>query len=454
MTEARPVERVAVIGAGLTGCLLAARLADRGVAVDLFERRRDPRDGEPYEGRSINLALSTRGLDALDRLGIGDELRASAVPVRGRMIHHRGGETSFQPYSTNPANHLWSVNRDRLNLVVLEAATRHSGVTVHFGHRLDDVAMPTRPDQPVELTLTREGPASAPRQMRVDALFGADGAYSAVRARMQHLRNYDYAQDHLEHGYKELHIPVGDDARPRLRTDALHIWPRGDHMMIALANPDGSFTCTLFWPYHGEIGFESIDTAEEVERVFAATFADAVPHMPTLVDDYLANPVGSLVTVRCEPWNHHRVLILGDAAHAVVPFYGQGANAALEDVTILCDELDVTPDDWNDALARFAARRRPDTDALAQLALDNFVEMRDHVGSRWFLAIRAAERRLHRWWPHRVVPLYEAVTFSRLPYAEAVSRSERQDRLLGRLVLLAVAVVALAVVAVVALVVT
>ncbi len=446
MTGHRPVERVAVIGAGLTGCLLAARLADFGVAVDLFERRPDPRDGEPYEGRSINLALSTRGLDALDRLGIGDELRSNAVPVRGRMIHHERGDTSFQPYSTNPSNHLWSVNRDRLNLVVLEAALRRPEVAVHFEHRLDDLGLPSNPDQPIELTLTVEESKPIARQLRVDAVFGTDGAYSAVRARMQRLRNYDYAQDHLEHGYKELHIPAvtsGD----RLRVDALHIWPRGDHMMIALANPDGSFTCTLFWPYLGHIGFESIDTAEEVERVFATVFADAVPHMPTLVADYLANPVGSLVTVHCEPWNHHRVVILGDAAHAVVPFYGQGANAALEDVTILCEEIDASPDDWNGALARFASTRRPDTDALAQLALDNFVEMRDHVGSRWFLAVKTAERWLHRWWPDRVVPLYEMVTFSRLPYSQAVERSERQDRLLARIVLVAAAAVALVVIA-------
>lgn len=429
--------RIAVAGAGLTGCLLAARLADRGHRVDVFERRPDPRRVDVGGGRSINLALSTRGLDALDRIGLAEELRAVGVAVRGRMMHDRDGHLTFQPYSGDPANVLWSVNRDRLNQVVLEAADARHDVHLHFDRRLVDVEVPAA-DEPIELVLAATD--GHEHRQRVEALLGADGASSAVRGRLQRLRQFDYEQDYLEHGYKELTIPAGPGGDHQLDPHALHIWPRGEHMMIALANPDGSFTCTLFWPFAGDIGFESVDTATDVIDVFERVFPDAVPLMPDLAEQYLANPTSSLVTVSCHPWNHGSILLVGDAAHAVVPFYGQGANAALEDVTVLLDELDREPGDWAAAFARFAAIRKPDTDALAELALDNFVEMRARVRSRRFLARRALERRLHRRFPDRIVTLYELVTFTRTPYAEALARARRQDRLVGRLAVAAIAV--------------
>jgi kynurenine 3-monooxygenase len=275
-------------------------------------------------------------------------------------------------------------------------------------------------------------------------VIGADGAYSAVRGRLQRTDRFRYEQDYLEHGYKELTIPAAPDGAPRIATDALHIWPRGGHMMIALANPDASFTCTLFWPFGGPSGFEVIDTAPEVQDVFARDFADALGLIPDLAEQYLRNPTGSLVTIRCAPWNHGgRALLIGDAAHAVVPFYGQGANAALEDVSILLDALEATDDDWAAAFASFAEQRKPDADALAELALDNFVEMRDKVASRRFRLVTRLRQYAERLFPRRYVPLYEMVTFSRTPYAAAVARAERQDRLVVRGALALVGVVAL-----------
>ena len=283
----------------------------------------------------------------------------------------------------------------------------------------------------------QEGAAHAYR--RVDGIFGCDGAYSAVRSRLQRTGRFSYEQEYLEHGYKELTIPSGAGGGPRLDPHALHIWPRGAHMMIALPNLDGSFTCTLFWPYAGAGGFETIDTRDEVLDTFRRQFPDAVPVMPDLVDEYLANPVGSLVTIRCAPWyRDDRALLVGDAAHAVVPFYGQGANAALEDCLLVMDEIDRHDADWAAAFRSFAERRKPDTDALADLALDNFIEMRDHVASRWFLAHSALERAVHRRLPSLLVPLYTMVTFSRLPYGEAVRRARRQ-RIVLRIVLIALA---------------
>lgn len=419
---------VAVVGAGLTGTLLAVRLARRGHTVTLYERRGDPRRSTVHEGRSINLAMSTRGLDALARAGLADDVRSHGVPMRGRMIHERDGDLAFQRYSNDPTHHLLSVDRDALNATLLDAAEREPGVTVRFDHKLVDLAL--RDDT---ATFEHEG-------ARVDVthpvVIGADGAWSAVRARLQRTDRFGYEQDYLEHGYKELTIPAGPDGRPRLATDALHIWPRGGHMMIALPNPDHSFTCTLFWPFGGPAGFETIDTAAEVTDVFARDFADALDLLPDLSEQYLRNPTSSLVTIRCAPWNHGgRALLLGDAAHAVVPFYGQGANAALEDVTILLDLLERTGDDWATAFDEFARTRKPDTDALADLALDNFVEMRDKVASRRFRAETALRQLAERAFPRRYVPLYEMVTFSRTPYADAVRRADRQDRLAVRVVL-------------------
>jgi kynurenine 3-monooxygenase len=424
--------RVSVIGAGLTGCLLACRLADAGHEVVLYDRRPDPRRIGVDEGRSINLAMSTRGLDALARIGLEARVRAGGVPMHGRRMHAVDGTLTFQPYGVRPEHHLLSVSRDELNALLLGAVDERPRIRTVFGRKLEDLDLDTGR---LHFADAPEGDLAPEDDLAAEGgpVVGADGAWSAVRARMQRTRGFDLEQDHLEHGYKELTIPAAPGGVHRLEPNALHIWPRGSHMLIALPNPDGSFTCTLFWPLAGDVPFESLSTEAAVERVFATEFPDVLPLMPDLAGEFLRNPVGSLVTIRCAPWHHGSVLLLGDAAHAVVPFYGQGANAAMEDCTILLDVL-AESSDWPAAFAGFERRRKPDADALADLALDNYVEMRAHVASRRFLAERRLERFLHRRFPDRFVPLYTMVTFTRIPYAEAVRRARRQDALLRRLV--------------------
>lgn len=424
---------VAIAGAGLTGALAAIRIAERGHEVTVYERRRDPRLGRAEAGRSINLAISTRGLDALSRAGLDGPVRESGVAMFGRAIHGRGGGVTHQPYSSDRNNHLLSVDRDLLNTTLLDACDGRRGVTLCFGHKLVDLDIDS-----ATVRLQHDG---TDRSATHDVILGADGAYSGVRSRMQRTERFAYEQEYLEHGYKELTIHPAADGSPRLDPHALHIWPRGGHMMIALANPDNSFTCTLFWPFDGPSGFSTIDTPDEVLEIFGRDFVDAAAVIDDLTEQYLSHPTSSLVTIRCSPWTlGGRVLVIGDAAHAVVPFYGQGANAALEDVTLLVEELERHDDDFATAFTSFSNARKPDADALAELALDNFIEMRDRVATRRFRLDAAARRMLHRWFPTQFVPLYEMVTFSRTPYARARDRAKQQDRRLRVLVLGAVLV--------------
>ena len=435
--------RVVIVGGGLTGALAAIRLHEAGHLVSLYERRDDLRTSREHQGRSINLALSTRGLDALDRVGLSEVLRQQAIPMRGRMLHGRDRSVTFQPYSADPRNVLLSVSRDGLNATLLDAVDERQ-VTTHFDHRLVDIQLRTAH----AVFETTGATVRAP----FDAMIGADGAYSAVRSRLQRTDRFSYEQTYLEHGYKELTIPARADGSYAMDPHALHIWPRGGHMMIALPNGDGSFTCTLFWPYGGPVGFERVDSEREVRDTFLEQFPDAVDLMPQLTDEYLRNATSSLVTIRCGPWFlDDRIVLLGDAAHAVVPFYGQGANAALEDVTIFMELLAAHDGDWGSTMATFYAKRKPDADALADLALDNFVEMRDRVASPLFRLRARAEQRAHRWAPRWITPLYEMVTFSRMPYVDAVARAKRQTQIVDRL-LVALAALLLVVVAAIVLV--
>jgi kynurenine 3-monooxygenase len=440
------VSRVVIVGGGLTGALSAVRLHDAGHSVSVHERRADLRRGGPHQGRSINLALSTRGLDALDRVDLSGPLRAQAVPMKGRMLHGRDRSLTFQPYSADPTHVLLSVSRDGLNAMLLDAVDERA-ITPLFEHRLVDIRLRSSTavfDNGRDVELEVEQP--------FDVLIGADGAYSAVRARLQRTDRFSYEQTYMEHGYKELTIPALDGGGYAMDPNALHIWPRGDHMMIALPNTDGSFTCTLFWPYGGEVGFEGVDTEREVHDTFAAQFPDAIDLMPTLAHDYLHHDTSSLVTIRCGPWFlDDRIVLLGDAAHAVVPFYGQGANAALEDVTIFTELLAQHAGEWGPTMHEFYDRRKPDADALADLALDNFVEMRDRVSSRLFRLRLRAEQQAHRLLPRWVTPLYEMVTFSRTPYADAVARARRQSAMIDRVLIALVAIVVLVIVVVIVL---
>lgn len=413
-------EHWVVVGGGLGGSLMAIYLARRGFQVDVYEVRPDPRTQGDVGGRSINLAISNRGLDALSRAGIADRVLDMAVPMRGRMMHAESGRLTFQPYGSDASQVINSVSRAGLNMALLETAEALDGVRVAFGNKCTDVDL----DGGAVTLVDTSGEA---RTVTADRVVGADGAYSAVRRQLLRLDRFDYQQAYLDHGYKELVIPPTAVGQFAMDPNALHIWPRGGYMMIALPNADRSFTCTVFWPFQGPNSFAGIRDAADLTQFFERSFADALPLMPTLVQDYFGNPVGSLVTVRCRPWHFRdRVVLLGDASHAVVPFYGQGANASFEDCIVLDQAIGKHEPDRARAFAAYEAARRPHVDVLADLAIANFVEMRDLVASRTFLARKKLEEALHRVFPRWFVPLYSMVTFSRLPYGEAVARDRRQ----------------------------
>jgi kynurenine 3-monooxygenase len=420
-------QRFTLIGSGLAGGLLAAYLGRRGYDVDLYERRADPREGNIVGGRSINLALSTRGIHALEQLGIADEVLQHAIPMRGRMIHPAGAgaSTIFAPYDVDPNKHINSIGRAALNTTVIEAAQRYPNVRVHFNHRCIDVDLGSATAQLLN-TETNQTIAA-----RADAVIGVDGAFSAVRQSMQKkLEKFEYDESYLPHGYKELTIPPGPDGSWQMEKEALHIWPRKSFMMIALPNPDGSFTCTLFWEFEGPRSFKTTKTDDDVRRFFDEEFPDAVALMPTLLDDFRENPTGSLVTIRCAPWYYKdKVALVGDAAHAVVPFYGQGMNAAFEDCVVLDECLAEFADNREQAFAEYFVRRKENADALADLAIDNFIEMRDKTASRAFRAKKKLDHLLEAALPGIYLPLYTMVTFTRIPYAQAARRARLQDRI-------------------------
>src|SRR5216110_2277196 len=417
-----------LIGSGLAGGLLAAYLGRRGYEVDLYERRSDPREGNLVGGRSINLALSTRGIHALEQIGIADEVLKHAIPMRGRMIHPAaaGSAPIFAPYDVDPNKHINSIGRAALNTTVIEAAQRYPNVHVKFNHKCTEVDI----DSPTAQLLNTS--TSQPITALGDAVIGVDGAFSAVRKSMQReIANFQYDESYLAHGYKELTIPPGPDGSWQMEKNALHIWPRRSFMMIALPNPDGSFTCTLFWEFEGPRSFATTKTDDEVCDFFREEFPDAVPLMPALLEDFRQNPTGSLVTIRCGPWFYKdKVALVGDAAHAVVPFYGQGMNAAFEDCVVLDECLAEFPDNRARAFAEYYARRKENADALADLALGNFIEMRDKTASRTFRAKKNLDHALEAALPGIYLPLYTMVTFTRIPYAEAAQRARRQDSII------------------------
>jgi kynurenine 3-monooxygenase len=414
---AQTSKEIAIAGAGLVGSLLAAWLAKEGHRVTVYERRPDLRKAAISAGRSINLALSDRGWRALEGVGAADAVRQNAIPMHGRMIHHEDGSTSYQPYGME-GQAIWSVSRGGLNAVLMDHAEKH-GVKFHFENGCDDA------DHRGPTMVLDNGETVKP-----DLLFGADGAFSRVRLGMM-LRNdrFDYNQTYLPHGYKELSIPPAPGGGWLLEKNALHIWPRHDFMLIALANHDGSFTCTLFLPFEGEHAFEHLTSPDAVTAFFQKHFATALELMPTLADDFFANPTGSLVTVRCRPWVFgRRTALIGDASHAIVPFYGQGMNSGFEDCTVLHQLMQQHSDDWDNLLADYQRLRKPSGDAIADLALQNFVEMRDKVDDRAFLYRKQVEKVLHKYHPDAFVPIYSQVTFSHTPYEQALAASRVHDR--------------------------
>ncbi len=446
-----------LVGSGLAGGLLAAYLGRRGYGVDLYERRAAPREGNLVGGRSINLALSTRGIHALEQLGIAEEVLKHAIPMPGRMIHDRSGELHFSPYDRDPKKHINSIGRAALNTTVIEAALRYPNVRVQFNHRCTEVDLDSATARFMDSSVVAGVPATPKPgegeppaaggarviEARGDAVIGVDGAFSAVRQSMRQIANFEYDESYLAHGYKELTIPPAPDGSWRMEKNALHIWPRKSFMMIALPNPDGSFTCTLFWEFKGPRSFETTTIDDDVRRFFDEEFADAVPLMPMLLKEFRENPTGSLVTIRCAPWFYQdKVALVGDAAHAVVPFYGQGMNAAFEDCVVLDECLAEFPQNREQAFREYFFRRKENADALADLAVQNFVEMRDKTTSKTFRAKKKLDHFLEAALPGIYLPLYTMVTFTRMPYAKAARRARVQDGiiygLLGFVLLLAV----------------
>lgn len=416
--------KVVIVGGGLVGALLATLLGRRGYRVHVYERRPDMRIFGYVGGRSINLALSDRGIRALERAGIADRILPLTIPMYGRMIHHEDSTLDFQPYGI-AGQAIRSLSRALLNQRLLEIADELPTVELHFEWRCIGV----EPDIPAATfvhTATNEH-----RRIQCDVLIGADGAFSAVRDALHYRDRFNYCQEYLEYGYKELSIPAADGGGFRLEPNALHIWPRHSFMMIALPNTEGTFTCTLFLPFEGEISFEQLRTGEQVRAFFLRNFPDAIEHMPTLLEDFEHHPTSSLVTIRCYPWVIGRTALIGDAAHAIVPFYGQGMNAGFEDCRILDELLERFSDDWDAALAEYQRIRKPAGDAVAQLALDNFVEMRDKVADPLFLLRKKIEVLLLEHFPDLYTPLYTLVTFTPdVSYDEAYRRGQANEQII------------------------
>jgi len=419
---------IAIVGAGLVGSLLSIYLKKRGYHVTVFERRPDMRKKGSEGGRSINLALSNRGIRALDEIGLAEPLKKVAIPMHGRMMHDRSGKLTFQPYGKQ-GQYINSVSRSGLNIVLMNEA-ENLGVEFVFDARISGVDT-NKTSLLFSQQTTADSRQSTIDHAQFDLIIGADGAFSAVRGSLQITDRFDYSQDYIDHGYKELSIPAGSDSAFQLEKNALHIWPRESFMLIALPNPDGSFTCTLFFPFEGRTSFDQLKTDDDVLQFFTDTFPDALKLMPDLLKDFNSNPTSSLVTVKCYPWVRNNTLLIGDAAHAIVPFFGQGMNAGFEDCRILNELLNNHHDDWAAVLLAFQELRKPDADAIAQLALDNFIEMRDLVAEPEFLLRKKIEAKLHELFPEKWIPLYSMVTFhDTMRYSEAYQTGKRQKKIM------------------------
>ncbi|MFC0679281.1 FAD-dependent oxidoreductase [Lysobacter korlensis] len=424
--EPRNERRITVIGAGLAGAVLATLLANRGWQVDVYEKRGDPRVAGYAGGRSINLALAERGRHALRLAGGDDAVMAQAVMMRGRMVHFADGRTDLQRYGRDDSEVIWSVHRGELNVILLDIAER-AGARLHFDRALESVDFAAR-------RASFRNPASDEVET-VDfcSLVGADGAGSSLRAAMARETDLGERTEYLGHSYKELEIPPAQDGDFRIEPNALHIWPRGRYMCIALPNDEHTFTVTLFLPNEGEPSFASVRTGADARALFERDFGDALPLIPRLEHDFEHNPTGLLATLYLERWHlRDRAVLLGDAAHAMVPFHGQGMNCAFEDCVALADHLD-RESDREAAFARFQAERLPNARAIQQMALENYLEMRDRVDDDDYLLQRALERQLADRHPDRFVPRYTMVSFRRVPYAVALERGNAQRELLVEL---------------------
>ena len=420
------MEKIAIVGGGLAGSLISVYLAKRGFEVHLFEKRPDMRTNKISAGRSINLALSERGINALKKAGLDTQVLATGIAMKGRTMHDKAGNLTYQPYGKEDQA-IYSVSRGLLNIKLLELADELPNIHLYFNRNCVDANL----KEGIVYFKEDDGSIS---QFRADRVIGSDGAFSAIRYKMQTQGMFDYSQTYLEHGYKELCIPAGPNGSFQLEKNSLHIWPRESFMLIALPNLDGTFTLTLFFKLKGEISFESIKTPEDLNNFFDTYFADVKPLISDLQDDFFNNPTGLLATVRCFPWSNQKMVLIGDAAHAVVPFYGQGMNCSFEDCVVFDEMLDKHYPNWEQVFSAYEISRKPNADAIANLALQNFVEMRDLVGDKDFLHFKHVEHDLSDLYPGVFRSQYELVTFSNEPYHYALEQGARNSQMVKRII--------------------
>lgn len=419
--------QITLIGAGLAGSLLSIYLAKRGFEVEIFERRPDMRSAEISAGRSINLALSVRGLHALEKVGLKERIMQIAIPMKGRMLHSLTGELNLVPYGRKESEVINSVSRAELNMQLMSAAEQQ-GVEIHFNQKCTGMDFESG-----ELKLHDEVTNQESVTQR-EIVIGTDGSASAIRNDMARALDGNFTKDDLEHGYKELTLPAGPNGQFLLEKNALHIWPRQSYMLIALPNSDGSFTCTLFFPMRGDLSFESLKTKKAVLAFFKEQFPDAFELMPALVEDFFTNPTGALATIRCQPWHlAGKACLLGDAAHAIVPFFGQGINCGFEDCTVLDECIEKQSGDWQKIFQEFGTLRKINTDAIAELSLTNYFEMRDHVADSKFALKKQVEFALEEKYPEKFIPKYSMVSFHRIPYSVALAKGKVQEKILAEL---------------------
>jgi len=413
--------KIAVVGSGLVGSLLAIYLRKAGHTVHIYDRSPDIRKIQ-FSGRSINLAMSNRGWKALDAVGVGDEIRKIAIPMEKRAIH-LVDKLNFQNYGQDGET-IDSISRGILNRKMIDLAEA-AGAEFFFEHKIWDVSLDTAT---LHIGETERG---AWEDKKYDMVFGADGAFSRIRHRMQRQSMFDYSQEFLPIGYKELNIPANADGTHKLDKNSFHIWPRGEYMLIALANLDGSFTCTLFMPFKGENSFDSLQTRASVEAFFEKNLPDTIDVIPKLAEDFFKNPTSTLVTMKCYPWTYEdKVALIGDASHAIVPFYGQGMNSGFEDISILNEMIKKFGDDWKTIFSEYQKSRKPNADAIAELSYRNFLEMSSKTADENFLLQKKIEKWFSDKYPEKWIPLYSRVTFSDRPYTEALAIGDYQNEIM------------------------
>jgi kynurenine 3-monooxygenase len=422
---AKTPKNIAIVGSGLVGSLLALYLRKAGHSITVFDRRPDIRNIQ-FSGRSINLAMSNRGWKSLRKVGIEDEVKKIAIPLDKRAMHVVGQPLYFQKYGID-GEAIWSISRGVLNRRMIDLA-EEAGVEFRFEEKVWDV------DLSSAKIFTGETEKGFWEEYSYDVIFGCDGAFSRVRHKMQRRSRFDYSQEFIDVGYKELTIPANIDGTHKLDKYSFHIWPRGKFMLIAMPNLDGSFTCTLFLPFEGEVSFESIKTKEDAKHFFTTYFPNVMQDIENLTHDFFSNPTSAMVTTKCYPWTYwDKVALVGDSAHAIVPFYGQGMNAGFEDIYVLCDLLDNSGDDWSAAFQAYQELRKPNADAIAELSYRNFMEMSSKTADPKFLLQKKIERRFSEKYPKKWIPSYSRVTFSDGSYAEALAIGDAQEEIMKQI---------------------